>query len=148
MAADGKIHGFRIFINYFPAYIQIMLLQSVGDLQSKGKRINLQGFFRGLQDKGQGGVRDICADEFTVSCKSVLFGRIFLSVQTPDIFIIAAYIRKKHRRMTFPVSWICLPENFAVIYFVVDTGKLGTVVTNGNLKKTVFNCSCHDKPPV
>ena len=148
MAADGKIHGFGIIINYFPAYIQIMLLQSVGDLQSESKRINIQGFFRGLQDKGKRIIGNICADKIAVPCKSVLSGRIFLSVQTPDIFVVTSHVGKKYRRMAFPVSRICLPENLSVISLVIDAGEFSTVIGNGNLKKAVFNRSCHDKPPV
>ena len=94
MAADGKIHSFRIIINYFPAYVQVMLLQSVGDLQSESKRINIQGFFRGLQDKGKRIIGNICADKIAVPCKSVLSGRIFLSVQTPDIFVVTSTLGK------------------------------------------------------
>ena len=148
MAADGKIHSFRIIINYFPAYFQVVLLQSVGDLQSESKRINLQGFFRGLKDKGKGSIGDIRADKIAVSCKAVLAGRIFLSVQTPDIFVVTSHVGKKYRRMAFPVSRICLPEDLPVISLVIDAGEFSTVIGNGNLKKAIFNRSCHDKPPV
>ena len=148
MAADGKIHSFRIIINYFPAYFQVVLFQSVGDLQSESKRINIQGFFRGLKDKGKGSIGDIRADKIAVPCKAVLAGRIFLSVQTPDIFVVTSHVGKKYRRMAFPVSRICLPEDLPVISLVIDAGEFSTVIGNGNLKKAVFNRSCHDKPPV
>ena len=120
-----------------------MLLQSVGDLQSESKRINIQGFFRGLKDKGKGSIGDIRADKIAVPCKAVLAGRIFLSVQTPDIFVVTSHVGKKYRRMAFPVSRICLPDHFSVMYFIKNAAKLSTMIVYRYSKIVVFNCMDH-----
>ena len=53
---------------------------------------------------------------------AMLTGCICLSAYQAGVVVQTAYIRKKNRCVALPICRICIPEYFAVIFFVKDSG--------------------------
>ena len=121
----------------------LIFFQNMFDLQLKIIRVIFFCGIRRFQPMGDGISSHIHAGKFAVSGESMLFGRIFCSINTIMVFEMTAYIRKKNRRMTFPVSRICLPDHFSVMYFIKNAAKLSTMIVYRYSKIVVFNCMDH-----
>ena len=143
MAANGKIHGFVIKADYFPAYTDLVLLQNMLDLQLKIIWIIFSCGIRRFQLMGDGISSHIHAGKFAVSGKSMLTGRIFDPVDAIMVLKMTSHIRKKNRCMAFPVSRICLPDHFSVMYFIKNAAKLSTMIVYRYSQIVVFNCMNH-----
>ena len=143
MAANCKIHGFIIKADHFPAYTDLVLLQNMLDLQLKIIRIIFSCGIRRFQPMGDGISSHIHAGKFAVPGKPMLTGGIFDSINTIVILKMTSHIREKNRCVAFPVSRICLPDHFSVMYFIKNAAKLSTMIVYRYSKIVVFNCMDH-----
>ena len=143
MSANCEIHRLIAVVYHFPAHADLIFLQHMFDLKLKIIWIIFFCCIGRFQFMCNRICSHIHAGKFTVSGKPMLFGRIFSFTYTVVILKMASNIRKKNRRMTFPVSRICLPDHFSVMYFIKNAVQFSTVIVYRYFQIVIFNCVNH-----
>ena len=108
-----EIHCLPVIVADFPHYLYLVACQLIADFQCKCVRVFCQCFRIGLELVPQCVFVRRDQMEIHVSGESMLFQRVFFSVDSIFLVPQAADYREEHGCMAFPESRIRLPDEFS-----------------------------------
>ena len=138
MASDRKIHPLFSRIFYLPFYCYTVSFYFMRNLQHKVKRIDFPAFFIGNQAVRHMGLSCLHTLKPSVSGKTMLAHRIFLSFICIEAAVYLSHKREQYRRVARPDFRICRPQSFPVFCLVINAAKLRSIITHLNFQFFIF----------